>query len=155
IEPGPTVREVIWGVRSASDLDEAKRAISAMPGFFASGDEIGCVDPMGLTIRLRVSRKRSLDLKGVPANIWGSATRLNEATPIHRQAEPVELAHVVFFAPSLVDMEAFYVGRLGFHVSDRFPGRGVFLRCAETGGHHNLFLLQNEDGKRGLEHVAF
>jgi catechol-2,3-dioxygenase len=52
-------------------------------------------------------------------------------------------------------MERFYVGRLGFAVSDRYPGRGVFLRCAPEGGHHDLFLLQPPVPKRGLNHVAF
>ena len=45
--------------------------------------------------------------------------------------------------------------KLGFAVSDRYPGRGVFLRCAPEGGHHDLFLLQPPSPKRGLNHVAF
>jgi hypothetical protein len=40
-------------------------------------------------------------------------------------------------------------------MSDRYPGRGAFLRCAPHGGHHDLFLLALPNGKRGLNHVAF
>jgi catechol-2,3-dioxygenase len=53
------------------------------------------------------------------------------------------------------EAERFYVEKLGFCVSDRYPGRGVFLRCAAEGGHHDLFLLQPPKPKRGLNHVAF
>ena len=45
--------------------------------------------------------------------------------------------------------------RLGFRLSDRYPGRGHFLRCSARGGHHDLFLLQTPEAKRGLNHVAF
>src|SRR5204862_1356190 len=40
-------------------------------------------------------------------------------------------------------------------LSDRYPGRGHFLRCSARGGHHDLFLLQTPEAKRGLNHVAF
>ena len=40
-------------------------------------------------------------------------------------------------------------------VSDRYINRAVFLRCGVRGGHHNLFLLQLPNRKRGLNHVAF
>ena len=42
-----------------------------------------------------------------------------------------------------------------FRSSDRYPGRGHFLRCAPRGGHHDLFLLQLPEARRGLNHVAF
>jgi hypothetical protein len=45
--------------------------------------------------------------------------------------------------------------KLGFTVSDRYPERGCFLRCAPEGGHHDLFLLQLPQPRRGLNHVAF
>jgi Glyoxalase/Bleomycin resistance protein/Dioxygenase superfamily len=45
--------------------------------------------------------------------------------------------------------------KLGFVLSDSYPGRGAFLRCAPTGGHHDLFLLQVPGKATGLNHVAF
>ena len=57
------------------------------------------------------------------------------------KSRPMELAHIVLFTPNIEETEKLYTERLGFHVSDRFPGRGVFLRCAETGNRHNLFLM--------------
>jgi catechol-2,3-dioxygenase len=62
---------------------------------------------------------------------------------------------VVFFVKDVKACERFYVENFGFAASDRYPGRGAFLRCAPEGGHHDLFLLQLPSGKRGLNHVAF
>ncbi len=84
----------------------------------------------------------------------GAAARIDTPSPVYDRAEPVEVGHVVFFTDKLAEMTSFYE-KLGFHVSDRYPGRGVFLRCAARGGHHDLFLLQLPEGKRGLNHVAF
>ena len=58
----------------------------------------------------------------------------------------------------MLDLNAatvFYQDVLGFQVSDRYPGRGHFMRCAPEGGHHDMFLLQLPMPKAGLNHVAF
>jgi catechol-2,3-dioxygenase len=88
-------------------------------------------------------------------NTWGNAQRIDTRSRVYERAEPVEVGHVVFFTAALKDVEAFYCERLGFAVSDRYPGRGLFLRCAPHGGHHDVFFLQLPTGKRGLNHVAF
>ncbi len=140
VEAGPTVREVIWGVSAEADL----AALGSVPK----------VDPNGVGLGFRVTRKRPVDVAGSPANVWGHAARIDVPSPVYDRAQPVEVGHVVFFTDKLAEMTAFYE-KLGFHVSDRYPGRGVFLRCAARGGHHDLFLLQLPDGKCGLNHVAF
>jgi catechol-2,3-dioxygenase len=88
-------------------------------------------------------------------NTWGNAQRIDTRSRVYARAEPVEVGHVVFFTAALKDVEAFYCERLGFAVSDRYPGRGLFLRCAQHGGHHDVFFLQLPTGKRGVNHVAF
>ena len=140
VEAGSTLREVIWGVTAPSDL----AALGSVPK----------IDPNGFGLGFRLTRKRPIAIEGTPANVWGIAARIDRASPVYDRAEPVEVGHVVFFTDKLAEMTTFYE-KLGFHVSDRYPGRGVFLRCAARGGHHNLFLLQLPDGKRGLNHVAF
>jgi catechol 2,3-dioxygenase-like lactoylglutathione lyase family enzyme len=113
-------------------------------------------DPNGLALGFRVTRKRKIDVQGVPMNAWGEPGRgTNRRSRFYERAEPVEVGHVVFFTDRLAEMERFYVGTLGFRVSDRYPGRGAFLRCAPEGGHHDLFVLQPPVAKRGLNHVAF
>ena len=62
---------------------------------------------------------------------------------------------MVFFVTDLKATSAFYQDKLGFVLSDRYPDRGAFLRCAPEGGHHDLFLLQPPEPRRGLNHVAF
>ena len=81
--------------------------------------------------------------------------RVNQPAPTYDRATPVEVGHVVFFVKDLAAMTAFYEQCLGFVVSDRYPNRGHFMRCAPNGGHHDLFLLETPDKRVGLNHVAF
>ena len=134
VEAGSTLREVIWGVKSEADL----AALSDVPK----------VDPNGIGLGFRVTRKRPVAVEGTPANVWGHAARIDKPSPVYDHAEPVEVGHVVFFTDKLEETTKFYE-KIGFHVSDRYPGRGMFLRCAARGGHHDLFLLQTARGKRG------
>ncbi len=156
IEPGSTLREVIWGVEGIADLDRLRGTLGGDAQWRESEGTLRAADPNGLGIGFRISRKRKPDVKGVPINAWGQPGRgINRRSTFYERAEPVEVGHVVFFTDRLADVERFYVDRLGFCVSDRYPGRGLFLRCAPEGGHHDLFLLQPPVAKRGLNHVAF
>ena len=157
IEDGPTLREVVWGVQSSEDLDRLRPLLAAQPGYRDEWHRIGCTDPMGLAVCFQVSTKRVLtaaDASGGQVNNWHERSRINAAGKFYDRARPVEVGHVVLFTPELAAMEAFY-SSLGFVTSDRYPGRGAFMRCAPRGGHHDLFLLQTPDGRRGLNHVAF
>ncbi|HEX6320767.1 MAG TPA: VOC family protein [Burkholderiales bacterium] len=135
MEPGSTLREVVWGTDGAQIEP--------------------CADPNGLSLLFRRSRKRSIEAQGVPANAWGRNARIDRPGPVYERAEPVEVGHLVLFTDRLQQMERFYVERLGFLVSDRYPGRGVFLRCTPEGGHHDLFVLQTPSSRPGINHVAF
>ncbi len=138
IEPGNTLREVIWGVDDA-----------------ATAERLGTqVDPNGLHMRFRVSRRRAVVATPTPQNAPGSTGRVDRRSPVHERAEPIKLGHVVLFAADFAAMRAFYTETIGFTVSDEYPGHGVFLRCRTPGEHHNLFIL-NRPGKPGVNHVAF
>ncbi|MCG6873451.1 MAG: VOC family protein [Betaproteobacteria bacterium] len=155
-ESGPTLREVIWGVESAADLERLRSALGRDAKWSEPEATLHATDPNGLAVAFRVTRKRPVEVTGVPINAWGVPGRgINRRSTVYQRAEPIEVGHVVFFTDRLADVERFYVERVGFRVSDRYPGRAVFLRCAETGGHHDLFLLQPPAPKRGLNHVAF
>lgn len=159
IEDGPTVREVVWGVESEADLDRYAAALRDQPGFSDQAIQgvrrVGCQDPNGLAIALQVTRKREVEIDSAPMNTWNERRRVNQPAPIYERAVPIEVGHVVFFVADVDRVEQFYVEHLGFVSSDRYPGRGAFLRCTEDGGHHDLFLLQLPTGKRGINHVAF
>jgi catechol 2,3-dioxygenase-like lactoylglutathione lyase family enzyme len=156
IEAGSTLREVIWGVAGIADLDRLRGRLGGDGQWREGEGTLRAADPNGLGIGFRITRKRAIDVRGVPINAWGQPGRgINRRSTFYERAEPVEVGHVVFFTDRLAEMEQFYCERLGFAVSDRYPGRGVFLRCAPEGGHHDLFLLQPPVAKRGLNHVAF
>lgn len=154
-EDGSTLREVTWGVGSREELDALRGRFEGQPGHFESEDAIGCIDPTGMAIRIEVTRKREVDIQASTSNTWGNATRVDTPGVIYDHAEPIEVGHVVLFTNRLAEQEKFYHELLGFEVSDRYPGRGTFMRCAAHGGHHDLFMLQLPNGKPGLNHVAF
>ncbi len=154
VEDGPTLREVVWGVGSNADLDRYRPVLARAPAFREDDSTLHAVDPNGVGIGLRVSRKRQLDVKGSPSNVWGDQARVDAPSPVYERATPIEVGHVVFFTDALDETTAFYEA-LGFRLSDRYPDRGHFMRCADEGGHHDLFLLQTPAGRRGLNHVAF
>ena len=154
IEDGATLREVVWGVKDEASLATLRVQLAGKPGLVDTGSRVGCTDPNGLHVAFQVSVKRATEVHGVPSNTWDKRERIDEAGKIYDRAIPIEVGHVVFFVNDLAATEAFYTA-LGFVASDRYPGRGAFLRCAPRGGHHDLFLLRTPDGKRGLNHVAF
>lgn len=159
IEEGPTLREVVWGAASAQDLVRYAEAIRSAPDFVDvvvdGARRVGCTDPNGLAVRVQVSRKRAIEVDCAAMNTWCARPRVDRRGPVYERAMPIEVGHVVFFVADVGAAEHFYAGRLGFVTSDRYPGRGAFMRCAPEGGHHDLFLLQLPSGKRGVNHVAF
>ncbi|THT96155.1 glyoxalase [Lampropedia puyangensis] len=159
IEEGSTLREVVWGVENTTDLDAIASKISNDASFVDiqvdGARRIGCTDPNGLAVRFQVTRKKEIDVDCAAMNTWQSKPRMNAPAPVYNRATPIEVGHVVFFVADVNAVEAFYQEKFGFVSSDRYPDRGAFMRCSANGGHHDLFLLQLPNGKRGLNHVAF
>ncbi len=156
-EEGPTVREVIWGVAATASLEAVVERLRAVTDVETGADGVvRCTDPNGLRVGLRQSRRRAVEVVGAVMNTSDNPrARVDRRSPVYDRAQPLRIGHVVFFTPDLAETEAFYREGLGFRVSDRYPGRGVFLRCQPEGGHHNLFLLRTPNDRRGLNHVAF
>ncbi|HVV94531.1 MAG TPA: VOC family protein [Hyphomicrobiales bacterium] len=154
IEPGGTVREVIWGAETAAELDAALSGLGADRPAQADADGIFRMrDPTGLGIGFRVSRRRPLAVSPTPVNGPGAPSRVDQRSPVYERAHPAKIGHIVLFVDDLAKARAFYE-RLGFVLSDEYPGHGAFMRCRTPGEHHNLFML-NRPGKPGLNHVAF
>jgi catechol 2,3-dioxygenase-like lactoylglutathione lyase family enzyme len=155
IEPGNTVREVIWGAADAPALGETLQRLRAVDNFRTGADGLPRVtDPNGLSLAFRVTRRTPIVVKPAQPNAPGSHQRVNQRSPIYTEAHPINIGHVVVFAADLAAMRAFYTENLGFVVSDEYPNHGVFTRCQIVGDHHNLFML-NRPGKAGINHVAF
>jgi catechol 2,3-dioxygenase-like lactoylglutathione lyase family enzyme len=145
MEAGPTLREVTWSVDAETDLRRAEEALGGP----------SAIDPTGLAIRFAVSRKSKPVITSAPVNAWDKTPRVDQPSAFYDRATPIEVGHIVLFTDRLAETEAFYREKLGFVVSDRYPGRGVFLRGTARGGHHDLFLLSPPNAKSGLNHVAF
>jgi len=155
IEADPTVREVVWGVETTADLERIGKAMRGQPGHVQTSDRVGCTDPNGVAVRVQVSRKKEVQPICAKTNTWTERQRIDAPSPAYDRAQPIDVGHVVFFVTNLQAVSDFYEQVLGFVVSDRYPGRGHFLRCAPRGGHHDLFLLQPPQARQGLNHVAF
>ncbi len=154
IEPGPTLREVIWGTDDAADLVPLRAALGNEPEFHEADDTLLCLDPNGVRVGVRRSRKRAVEVAGSKTNTFDHAARIDAPSAIYERAVPIEVGHVVLFTPHLASSTAFYE-KLGFCLSDRYPDRGHFMRTSPRGGHHDLFLLKTPEGKLGLNHVAY
>jgi catechol 2,3-dioxygenase-like lactoylglutathione lyase family enzyme len=62
------------------------------------------------------------------------------------------ISHMLLNTPDVRRMIDFYVGTLGFTISDRYENDAiVFLRCNEM--HHSLVLGESEN--TGIQHIAF
>ena len=155
IEPGNTVREVIWGADNAEELNSglARLATGGAPNVGPDGLP-RVIDPNGLSLAFRVTQRRKVSVTPTPVNGPGVAQRIDRRSPVFDHAEPVKIGHVVLFASVFPAMRAFYTERMGLIVSDEYPGHGTFMRCQIRGEHHNLFIL-NRPGRPGVNHVAF
>ncbi|MGC4029274.1 MAG: VOC family protein [Steroidobacteraceae bacterium] len=153
--PGSTLREVIWGCESEEDLGRLEARLRAS-GPVSQGQDglLRAVDSNGLTHAFRVSVLRPVDISPVLTNGPGYRNRVNRRSPVYERAVPKGIGHVVLFVNDLQAMRSFFVDRLGFVVSDSYPGQAVFLRAQARGVHHNVFLLERK-GRPGLNHVAF
>jgi catechol 2,3-dioxygenase-like lactoylglutathione lyase family enzyme len=155
IESGSTLREVTFGVDSQASLDAiaAELARDREVSIDATGT-IHAIDPLGFAIAFRRSRRRPVTAPELKFNTPGHPDRINTRGEFFARARPLELTHTVYMVEKPSDIVPFYTERLGFIVSDCYPGRGYFLRGGASSHHHDLFLLTIA-GKRGFHHAAF
>ncbi len=152
--PFQNLEAVIWGVSDSASLDALVSDLSRDHAITREVDGTALlVDALGLTIGLRVSRKRPIAATPILFNTPGAPARIDQPAVFYDRAVPQEISHIVLGVVDHVEGEAFYTGRLGFHVTDRYIGRGAFLRGPAVGTHHNLFMLA--DGKTVFNHLAF
>ncbi len=155
IEGGSTVREVIWGVEKKRELKEIAEELSKDRSVKAMKDgSLRTVDDMGLGIGFRLSQRKKLKPKSLTFNVPGNNVRVDKTATFYERAYPQMISHIVFGVPDCKVIEDFY-GRIGFVPTDRYPGRGVFLRAAMRGNHHNLFVMNIESKKAKFNHLAF
>jgi catechol 2,3-dioxygenase-like lactoylglutathione lyase family enzyme len=154
-EPGSTLRHVIYGVESATDLESLESALNGGPnGQIDSHGLLHTVDPLGNTITFRVSERKPTVAPELRFNTPGRPDRINTRGRMHERAKPLELTHTVYMTEEPERIADYYVSQLGFIVSDSYPGRGYFMRGGASNHHHDLFILA-APGKGGFHHAAF
>jgi catechol 2,3-dioxygenase-like lactoylglutathione lyase family enzyme len=152
---GNTAREFVWGVKSAGDLRKIAAALGSDREVRTDREgTLHSTDALGYGIGFRVSRVTHVPIEPTTYNVPGSPARVNERGKVYERATPHRMSHVVLVAPDLEKQFAFYNERLDFKITDKYPGRGYFLRCAGSHEHHNLFLLHGGD-TIGFHHLAF
>ena len=156
IQRGNTVREMVWGLSSRRAVDAIAKELAKDREVSVDRDgTVRSTDPMGLAIAFQRTRRKRVKALPTPLNAPGAVARVDRLSTFYHKADPIRIGHAVFMVPDLEATVAFYTGRLGFHISDNYVGRGVFMRCAKEANHHNLFVMQSADGKAKLNHIAF
>jgi catechol 2,3-dioxygenase-like lactoylglutathione lyase family enzyme len=155
VEPGNTLREATFGVRDADDLAAIAAELGRDREVRRDADgTLHAFDPLGFAIAFRVARARPVAAAELKFNTPGRPDRINTRGQFFDSATPLEMTHTVSMIDAPDEIVPFYTERLGFIVSDSYPGRGYFLRGGASNHHHDLFLL-NVGKRRGFHHVAF
>lgn len=140
IEPGSTLREVTFGVRDTAALATVRDELAKDREVRVTGDgSVHSTDPLGFAVSFRVSERRPVVADELKFNTPGRPDRINTRGRFHDRARPLELTHTVYMIDEPEPAVEFYTERLGFIVSDSYPGRGYFMRGGASNHHHNLF----------------
>ena len=152
-----TVRQTVWGVDSADDLEAIGAEMATDRDVVSAADgTLSTVDECGYSVGFAITQPADVAVEPPRVNLNENSQRLNEVVASIPQAQPLRIGHVVFYIPKDGADRAvsFYLDRLGFRLSDRTLTGGDFMRCAGSRDHHNLFLLQRDD-RAAFNHVAF
>ncbi|MCO8591157.1 VOC family protein [Burkholderia multivorans] len=149
-----TLRELLWAVESEEELAKIRAELEKDRGVSVEDEVIRVTEENGYTLGFTVSQLRQLPATNGDVNFPGAPVRVNRAVDFTAPPTVRHLGHVAIFAPNFEEALNFYTTRLGFRVSDIYPGRGVFLRAAGSHDHHNLFLVSRGD-MIGFHHMSF
>jgi catechol 2,3-dioxygenase-like lactoylglutathione lyase family enzyme len=159
IGPAPSLRETVYGVASAADLDAIAQELGRDREVSSDANGVlHSVDDMGFAIAFQVTVRRPFSASADLTNAPGSEPQrpLNQlGISLDMSAVPRTLSHVVYFVPDAAKAEAFYAERLGFKTTDRFTGVGPFMRPTGSDDHHCLFMIQTPPHMKGCEHFTF
>ncbi len=156
---GSTLRQTVYGVEDAASINAIEAELSRDRTVTRAPDgSITCEDDLGFALKFQITRRTALHMEPERVNSPGAppARGMNQiGANEDADARPRTLSHIVYFTPDIVKMEAVYVERLKFVVTDRFTGVGPFLRPQACIDHHTLFMLATPPYMQGLEHLAF
>jgi hypothetical protein len=148
------IRETIWGVESAGELQALGEDLRSDRDVRAGPDgTLHFRDDQQLPIGLKIFDRIAPSAPAEPVNSAGRIERWNAHRAWYDQAHPKLIHHVVFGVRDHVAGMEFYVRRLGFRITDIARDRGLFARAEGRNDHHNLFLMASE--KPHFAHISF
>lgn len=145
---------ITWGIQKdfLNKFYESSIEKSIPVEWSCDGRSITCLDPSDVKLVFEYFDRTLVVKKSIPVNGYSSPARIDLPVPSIERVSPIEISHLVLETKDLYLSEKFYTS-LGFIVTDRLIGRGVFLRCKQFTGHHDIFLIQSNENR--LHHIAF
>ncbi|MEU5278221.1 VOC family protein [Streptomyces asoensis] len=157
VEPGPALREVVWGVDTRDELARLVAVVARHREVRESADGVHrTVDESGFGVGLTLARPRPAPVTPRPANALGAVHRWNTALEAVGRVRPLRMCHVALNIPRAGRHEAvaFYTGLLGFRPTDVVEPMGVFLQAPGDDDQHTMLLCHRPD-RAGTNHIAY
>ena len=154
VAEGPCIRQIIWGVSDAADIDNIASRLDATT--HGPDGVLITADLTGFSIGFRVARSEPAPVNRRRINSWGVTERVNDRHGRYERAHPLRIIHVALDIPKAGAAEAtrFYIDRLNFKPVEDVAPTGTFLQCEGESDHHQLFLCHRTN-RGGINHVAF
>ncbi|MFF4250712.1 VOC family protein [Streptomyces sp. NPDC001663] len=157
VEPGPTLREVVWGVDTREELERLVAAAAKGRAVRESADGVHhTVDETGFGVGLTLARPKQVPVTPRPANALGNVNRWNTGLEPIDRVRPLRMCHVALNIPKPGKEEAvaFYTEHLGFRPTDVVEPMGVFMQAPGDGDQHTMLLCHRPD-RAGVNHIAY
>lgn len=139
---GKGVKEVIWGVDTAENLEALVARVSQTQEVRRTEDgTVHFATCSGLPIGLKVFNRKKVTYAPDPLNAPGHVNRLNTPRKWKTRAKPKTITHTVFAVPDPRAEYEWYRDVLDFRMSEEQLGMGFYLRADGANEHHNLFLI--------------
>lgn len=146
-------REIVWGVDTAEALAAIRAALSDQEVRVDADGSLHTRDPAGVAIGFRLFSRKAPGFEASQENASDQVARWNATRRWYQRARPRVIHHVVFMMQDIDAAVDFYVGRLGFKITDISRAFGVFVRADGRHDHHNMFLVQGASTK--FHHISF
>ncbi|MFB9317770.1 VOC family protein [Cryptosporangium minutisporangium] len=157
VEPGNTIREVVWGVDRQESLDALVEDLRRDRTVTVDQNGVAhTVDETGFGLGLAVAAPTEADPTSFATNAYGNVQRWNKGLDPTATVRPLRICHVALNIPKDGREKAidFYLDRLHFRATDRVLKMGTFMQCEGDDDQHNLLLCHRPD-RAGVNHTSY
>ncbi|TDT98429.1 catechol-2,3-dioxygenase [Streptomyces sp. 846.5] len=157
VEPGSTIREIVWGVGSQAELDRLHTELGRDREVTVDGEGVlHTLDETGYGIGFAVVALQASQPTDRPVNTHGDVRRWNAPIDPFGRVRPLRLCHVALNIPKEGHERAtdFYLDRLGFRATDVVKPMGTFMRAEGDSDQHTILLCHRPD-RAGVNHTAY